>query len=289
MKLTASEIINKTRIYNLAGWQPQGAAIPLVMVKGEGIYFWDVNGKRYLDWSSMQLNVNLGHAHPKLVRAIQHQAGKMSCLRPNMTSEARAQLGETLARLTPLHLRKNYLTLGANDALDNALKIARLFTCRDKVLIRHPSLHEEVLACCGPYLLPEKFGQPWLVKLPDPCSLHNFSEKKHSPLEIDQALLTLVRDKLQEVNPQNVAAILLPGYTAEEGVNQGGELFWSSIQDICAEHGILLIVDESLSGFGRTGEWFGIDHYPFVRPDILVLSSGLCSAIYPSGSPDGFR
>ena len=284
MKLTTSEIIEKTRRYNLAGWQPRGITTPLAMVKGEGIYFWDVNGKRYCDWSSMQMNVNLGHAHHRLVRAIQNQAGKMTCLNSHMTSEARARLGEELARFTPLHLRKNYLTLGATDALDSALKIARLYSGREKVLIRQASFHEEVLACCGPYLLPEKFGPPWLVKIPLPCMDHDLSFKRYTQPEYDQIVAEQVNKKLLEEGPQNVAAILLPGYISEYGVNQGGETFWKNIQDICETHGILMIVDESLSGFGRTGEWFGIDHYPFVRPDILVFSSSLTSGYVPIGA-----
>ena len=284
MKLSASEIIYKTRTYNLAGWHSEESPAPLTMVKGEGVYFWDVHGKRYFDWSSMQINVNVGHAHPKMVKAIQQQAGKMTCLSANITTETRARLGENLARITPVFLRKNYLTAGGNDAFETALKIARLYSGRQKILVRHPSFHEEVLACSGPYQLPAEFDLPWLVQVPDPCSMHDPSYSERSPEESDRLLVEIFTKKIAAEGSKNIAAILLAGYTSENGISQGGEFFWRSVQEICEQNGILLIVDEIFSGFGRTGEWFGIDHYPFVRPDILILANGISAGYVPLGA-----
>jgi taurine--2-oxoglutarate transaminase len=288
MSLTYDQMIEKSKAYNLAGWTAQSAWNPIPAVRAEGVYFWDANGKRYIDWSAMLINVNLGHGHPKVVKAIQEQAAGITYVKPTITTEPRAVLGEMLAEITPPGLTKSFLTLGGADAIENAMKIARQYTGRQKIISRYRSYHGATFGAMtaggDPRRLANEPGVPWIVHVHDPYAYRSPLYRGRTREEGDIALGDQIEETIQYEGPENVAAILLEGYSGTSGIIQGGEAFWRRIQEICDKYNILLIIDEVMSGFGRTGEWFGINLYPFVKPDMIVMAKGITSGYVPLGA-----
>ncbi len=288
MSLTYEEIVQMSKKYSLAGWTAQAAWSPIPAARAEGVYFWDANGKRFIDWSAQLINVNLGHAHPKLIQAIQEQAAGITYVKPSITTEVRARLGEMLAEIAPPGLTKSFLTLGGADAIENAMKIARQYTGRQKVISRYRSYHGATFGAMSaggdPRRLANEPGVPWIVHVHDPYAYRSPIYRGRTQEEGDIALGDLIEETVQFEGPENVAAILLEGYSGTSGIIQGGPAFWQRIEEIRAKYGILLIIDEVMSGFGRTGEWFGINHYPFVKPDMIAAAKGITSGYVPLGA-----
>lgn len=272
----------------LASWTTQDAWNPLTMDRAEGVYFWDADGKRYLDWSAQLINVNVGHGHPHVVKAIQEQAAKICYAYPGIATEPRARLGEMLREVTPHDLSKSFFTCSGAEAVENAMKIARLYTGRQKVLTRYRSYHGGTFGAMtaggDPRRLANEPGVPWIVRMPDPYPYRSPIYRGLSVEEGERAVADIVEETILFEGPENVAAILLEGYNGSSGIIQGGETYWRRIQEICDKYSILLIIDEVMSGFGRTGEWFGINHYPFVKPDIMAVAKGLTSGYVPLGA-----
>jgi taurine--2-oxoglutarate transaminase len=281
-------IVESNKATNLASWAVQSEWNPISMVHAKGVYFWDGDEKRYLDWSSQLINVNIGHGNEKVIQAIQKQVAKLTYAYPGIATEERAKLAEMLVDITPLGLSKTFFTLGGADGIENAMKIARLCTGRQKVLARYRAYHGATFGAMtaggDPRRLANEPGVPWIVHIHDPYAYRSPLYRGRTQDEGDQALADQIEETVHYEGPENVAAILLEGYSGSSGIIQGGEVYWRRIQDICDRYGILLIVDEVMSGFGRTGEWFGIDHYPFVMPDIMVMAKGLTSGYVPLGA-----
>lgn len=286
--MTHDEIVRATKATNFASWIAQQDWDPLSMTHGEGVYFWDGDGRRFLDWSSQLFNLNLGHANQAVVLAIQEQAGKLAYAYPAIANEPRARLGELLAELVPLERAKTFFCLGGADAVENAIKIARLYTGRQKLITRYRAYHGATFGALSaggdPRRLPNEPGVPWIVRVHDPYSYRSPLYRQRSEEQGDQALVDQIADTVAMEGPDSIAAILLEGYSGTSGVIQGGLRFWQGIQQICRGHGILLVIDEVLSGFGRTGKWFGINHYPPVRPDLIAMAKGLTSGYLPLGA-----
>ncbi len=282
------QLADKNRRYTFASWAAQSAWKPLSTTRAEGVYFWDADGKRFLDWSSMLMNVNIGHGNSHVIRAIQEQAQRLTYCRPNFATEPRARLGEILAQITPGNLSKSFFTLGGADAIENAMKVARLYTGRQKVITRYRSYHGGTFAAASaggdPRRIANEPGVPWIVRVHDPYPYRSPLYRGRTTEEGDRALVDQIRETVEYEGPGTVAALLLEGYSGSSGIMQGGEVFWRGIQEICDDYGVVLIVDEVMSGFGRTGEWFGIEHYPYVTPDILVMAKGLTSGYAPLGA-----
>jgi taurine--2-oxoglutarate transaminase len=257
------------------------------MVRAEGVYFWDADGKRYLDWSSQLISVNAGHGHPHIVRAIQEQAARFCYAYPGIATEPRGRLGEMLAEVAPDGLTKSFFTIGGADAIENAIKMARLYTGRQKIIARYRAFHGAtfgaMMAGGDPRRLANEPGVPWVIHVHDPYSYRSPIYRGRSEAEGDQVVVDLIGETIEFEGPEHVAAILLEGYSGTSGIMQGGETFWRGIQSLCDKYGILLIVDEVMSGFGRTGKWFGIQHYPPVKPDLMVMAKGLTSSYIPMG------
>lgn len=288
MALTHAQLAEKNKQFTLASWTAQEAWNPLSMDRAEGVYFWDADGKRYIDWSSQLINVNIGHGNAHVIQAVQEEMGRISFAYPGIATEPRARLAEMLADIVPVQGPKTFFTLGGADAIENAMKIARLYTGRQKIFSRYRSYHGATFGAMtaggDPRRLANEPGVPWIVHIHDPYPYRSPIYRGRSPEEGDQALGDLIEQTVLFEGPENVAAILLEGYSGSSGILQGGETFWSKIQEICDRYDILLIVDEVMSGFGRTGEWFGINHYPDVQPDILVMAKGLTSGYVPLGA-----
>jgi len=286
--MTTANIVQQNRDYTLTSWSAQGSWNPIVFDHADGVYVWDSDGKRYLDWSAQLVNVNIGHSHPHVVEAIQQQAARLTYVQPTHATAVRGRLGELIAEVTPGDLNKTFFTLGGADAIENAMKIARLYTGKDKILTRYKSYHGGSFATASAGGDPRRQGiepgVPWIVRLPDPYAYRSPIYKGRTQEEGDLIVAELIEEIVLQEGPKQCAAIMLEGYSGSSGVMQPSALFWSRIQQICDKYELLLIVDEVMSGWGRTGEWFGVDHYPDVKPDILATAKGLTSGYVPLGA-----
>lgn len=286
--LPYTEIVEKSKHHTFVSWSAQGSWNPVPIERGEGVYVWDAAGKRYIDWSSQLINVNVGHSHPHVVNAIQEQAAKLTYVNPNFTTESRARLGQMLSEVTPGSLTKALFTNGGADAIENAMKIAHLYTGRQKILTRYRSYHGGTFAAASaggdPRRLGIEPGVDWIVRLPDPYAYRSPIYRGRTAEEGDLIVADLIEEIVLMEGPEYCAAIMLEGYSGSSGIMQPTATFWTRIGEICRKYGLLLIADEVMGGFGRTGEWFGIDHYPDVNVDIMAVAKGITSGYVPLGA-----
>lgn len=282
-----NELVAQNKEYTFTSWTAQKAWNPISIARGEGAYFWDADGKRFLDWSSQLFNLNVGHSHPKVLQAIREQLDGLQYAMPSLASEPRARLGALLREVSPEGLTRAFFTTGGSDAVENALKMARLATGRQKILSRYRAYHGATFGAMSaggdPRRLANEPGIPWIVRLPDPYSYRNPVYRGRTQEEGDQVVVDMIEEIIHFEGPSNIAAILLEGWSGTSGIIQGGDVFWKGIAYLKEQYGLLLIIDEVLSGFGRTGEWFGIDHYPWVKPDLMAMAKGLTSGYIPLG------
>ncbi len=286
--LSAQETIQKNKDYTLASWKAQAGWNPIPIERGEGVYIYDANGKRYLDWSSQLVNVNIGHSHPHVVRAIQEQVAKLTYVEPGFATEPRGRLGEMLAEVTPDGLTKAFFTNGGTDAIENAIKMARLYTGKHKILTRYKSYHGATYGAMSaggdPRRLANEPGISGIVRLPDPYAYRNPVYRGRTQEEGDLIIIDMIDDIIQMEGPEYIAGVLIEGYSGSSGVMQPSPIFFTRLRELCDKYGLLFMVDEVMSGFGRTGEWFGIDHYPDVKVDIMALAKGITSGYLPLGA-----
>lgn len=241
-----------------------------------------------MDYSSQLMNVNIGHGHPKVIEAIKKQAEDLSFIYPGAASIPRGEAAEKLASIAPGDLKKVFFTLGGADANENAMKMARLVTGRQKVMTRYRAYHGGTFGAMSaggdPRRLPNEPGVPWIVRMFDPYSYRSPIYRHCSPEQGDQALVDLIEEQIKLEGPDHIAAILLEGYSGSSGIiAPSSKAYWQGIRGLCDKYGIMLIVDEVMSGFGRTGEWFGIDNYGVV-PDMMVCAKGLTCGYVPLGA-----
>jgi taurine--2-oxoglutarate transaminase len=283
--LTGEEIVDLNREYTFFSWSAQGKLNPIPVTTAEGVYFWDADGKRYLDFSSQLVNSNLGHQHPNVVKAIQDQAAKLTFISPYHANEPRGVLGKLLAEVTPGDLKKSFFTLGGSDANENAIKIARAYTGRHKILARYRSYHgatHGAAALTGDYRrLPAEPAISGVVHFLDPyCYRCPFGWTKDT---CKRQCINHVEEVIQHEGPDQIAAIFLEGVTGTNGLIIPPDEYWQRMREICDKYGILLISDEVMSGWGRTGEWFAVDNWNVV-PDIITTAKGITSGYLPLGA-----
>lgn len=283
--LTADEIVRLNREYTFFSWAVQSAVDPIPVVRAEGVYFWDADGKRYIDFASQLMNVNIGHQHPKVVQAIKEQAEQLCYVYPGMATEPRGLLAEKLAQVTPGNLKKTFFCLGGAEANENAIKIARLYTGRRKILARYRSYHgatHGAMALTGdPRRLPVEPTMPGVVHVFDPyCYRCHFG---WTPDTCHRECITHIEDVIRFEGPENIAALFLEGVTGSNGILVPPDDYWPRVRELCDKYGILLISDEVMSGFGRTGKWFAVDNWGVV-PDIMTMAKGLTSGYVPLGA-----
>jgi taurine--2-oxoglutarate transaminase len=281
----AQELIDLNRRHTFFSWSVQSAVKPLVVVGAKGPYFWDAEGKRYLDFASQLMNVNTGHQHPKVVAAIKEQAERLCYAYPGMATQPRGELGRLLAEVTPGDLSKTFFTLGGAEAVENAIKLARLCTGRQKIMTRYRSYHGATYGAMSatgdPRRLPVEPGIPGIVRVFDPyCYRCIFGQERAT---CHRECITHIEEVIKFEGPDKVAALLFEGVTGTSGIFVPPDDYWPRLREMCDKYGILLISDEVMSGFGRTGEWFAVDNWQVV-PDIMVMAKGLTSGHIPLGA-----
>ncbi len=282
--------------YVIHSWSTQARVSPLPVAGGEGSWFWDHEGRRYLDFASQVVNANLGHQHPRVVAAIQRQAGTLCGIAPSLASEPRAQLARLLAEVTPGDLTMSFFTNGGAEATENAVKLARWYTGRQKIVARYRSYHGATAGAVSVTGDPRRWaaepGIPGIVRLLDPyvyrCPAGHPAAADAAPAAHAAVCPVCaggphLEEVLQYENPRSVAAVLIETVTGANGVIVPPPGYLRSIRDVCDRHGILLILDEVMTGFGRTGRWFACDHWDVV-PDIMTMAKGISSGYVPLGA-----
>ncbi|MBC8334502.1 MAG: aminotransferase class III-fold pyridoxal phosphate-dependent enzyme [Anaerolineales bacterium] len=283
--LSADEIVQLSKEYTFFSWSVQSQVNPIPVEKADGVYFWDATGKRYIDFSSQLMNTNIGSQHPRVVKAIQDQAAKLCCVHPGNTTAPRALLGKKLAEVTPGKLKKTFFTLGGSEANENAIKIARAYTGRHKILARYRSYHGATygsIALTGDYRrYAVEPAMPGTAHFLDPyCYRCPFGQKVES---CKRECISHVEEIIQYEGPDKIAAIIMEGVTGSNGLIVPPDDYWPRVREICDKYGILLISDEVMSGWGRTGKWFAVDNWD-VEPDIITTAKGITSGYVPLGA-----
>jgi len=280
----ARDIIDENLAYTLFSWSAQGSLAPLAVAGGEGAWFWDADGNRYLDFSSQQvISLTLGHQHPRVVQAIKDQADTLCYAAPSYANEPKGKLGRKIAELTGLE--KTFFTLGGADAVENAIKIARLYTGRHKIITRYRSYHgatNAAMTASGDFRRwPIEPGAPGFVRVPDPFVYR--SPFGDDPEIVGRKTVEYVEEVIQYEGPESIAAMLVEGVTGSNGVLIPPDNYFPLLQEMLSRYSILLIVDEVMSGFGRTGAWFAYQHWN-ARPDMVTMAKGLTGSYLPLGA-----
>ena len=275
----AARIAKETKDHVLVSWSAQGALQPLVITGAQGSWL-HAGERRILDFSSGLVNVNLGHGHPKVVRAIQEQAAKLCYVTPTFGEEERAELARLMAEVTPGDLTKTLFTTGGTEANEHAIRIARMFTGRHKIMTQYRSFHGQTQ---GSMTLGGD-NRRWANEPGITGVIRFFNPDPYrSPYGASaQAALAHVEEVLWYEGPQYVAAILLEPIVGYAGLIIPPDGFLRGLRELCDKHGILLIADEVMTGFGRTGKWFAVDHESVV-PDMMTFAKGVNAGYVPLG------
>lgn len=279
--LTAEEIVSLSRRHTLYEWSAQSAVDPIPVDRAEGVYFYTPDGKRYLDFNSQLMSVNIGHGDSRVIDAINRQAERLAYANPFMATEPRALLGQKLAELAPGDIDVFFFTNAGAEANENAIKIARQATGRQKILARYRSYHGAsggVIALTGdPRRWAAEPGIPGVVRVPD---THRWGRPEPEPVEES---LRGLEEVITYEGPHTIAAFILEPVVGTNGILVPPDGYMQGVREICDRYGILLIADEVMSAFGRTGAWWAVDHWGVV-PDLITMAKGLTSSYVPLGA-----
>jgi len=279
--LTAEEIVALSKKHTIFEWSAQGAVDPIPVSHAKGCYFFTPDGRRFLDFNSQLMAVNIGHGDERVIDAMHEQAKKLQYVNPFLVSEPRARLGAKLAELAPGDIDVFFFTNGGADAVENAVKLARLYTGRHKIMARYRSYHG---ATAGGMTLtgdPRRWanepGIPGVVRVLDPYHgvQRGWDDAKTS--------LAMIEEVIQLEGSHTIAAFILESVTGTNGILVPPPGYMEGVRKLCDKYGILMIADEVMAGFGRTGRWFAIDHWNVV-PDLITMAKGLTSAYVPLGA-----
>jgi len=286
-----SEILPLSMEHSFWTWSAQGKVAPIPVKRAKGVYFWDVDGKRYLDFNSMTMCVNIGHGDQRVINAIVEQARQLPYAGPPMTTKPRAILGKLLTEITPGNLDHFLFTLGGADANENAIKLARAYTGKHKILSRYRSYHGASAGAMAATGDPRRVAwepttMPGVVHFLDPYRYRSTFHRTNpdiSEAEFSQDYLNHLEEIILYEGPDTIAAVLVESVTGTNGVIIPPEGYLQGVRLLCDRYRILLIADEVMSGFGRTGKWFAVDHWNVV-PDLMTMAKGLTSAYAPLGA-----
>ena len=281
----ATEAYQLDRKHVFHSWSAQAQITPMTIVASEGSYVWDGEGNRYLDFSSQLVFTNIGHQHPKVVAAIAEQAAKLCTIAPQHANAARSEAARLIAERTPGDLTKVFFTNGGADAVEHAVRMARLHTGRRKVLSRYRSYHggtDTAINLTGdPRRYPNDYGSSGVVHFNGPFLYRSSFNAETEQQESERALDYLDR-LIQHEGSDSIAAIILESVPGTAGIMVPPPGYMAGVREICDRYGIVFIADEVMAGFGRTGEWFAIDHFDVV-PDLMTFAKGVTSGYVPLG------
>src|ERR1700730_9012877 len=279
--MTGEQIVELCRRHTIFEWSAQSAVEPIPVARAKGIYFWTPEGKRFIDFNSQLMCVNIGHSDERVIRAIQEQAAILPYANPFMATEVRARLGAKLAELTPGNIDAFFFTNGGAEANENAIRIARMFSGRHKIGARYRSYHggtAGALTLTGdPRRWAAEPGIPGVFRIPD--FYHGIQKGSDTTEEV----LARTEEILEVEGPTTVAAIIVEPVVGTNGILVPPDGYMQGLRALCDKYGILLIADEVMAGFGRTGEWFSVDHWKVV-PDLISMAKGLTSAYVQLGA-----
>src|SRR5258705_2943392 len=280
-KMSGKEIVDLSRKHTLYEWSAQSKVDPIPVASAKGIYFYTPEGKRFIDFNSELMSVNIGHGDPRVIQAISDQAATLAYANPFMATEVRARLGAKLAEITPGDIDTFFFTNGGAEANENAIKLARFFTGRHKIIARYRSYHG---ATAGAITLtgdPRRWaaepGIPGVVRVLDPY--HGIERGWESA----ETSLAMIEETMQLEGPQTIAAFILETVVGTNGILVPPEGYLQGVRNLCDKYGILMIADEVMAGCWRTSEWFAVDHWKVV-PDLISLAKGLTSSYLPLGA-----
>ncbi len=284
--MNESQIYLDDRAHVFHSWSAQAQISPMVVAGGEGSWFWDEAGKRYLDFSSQLMNLNLGHQHPGLIAAIQRQASELATIAPGSATEARSTAARLIAERTPGDLDKVFFTNGGAEATENATRMARVHTGRHKVLSMYRSYHGATggsIALTGD---PRRWASepsvvPGVVKFFGPYPYRSSFWSDSEAQECERALEHLAQVVMFE-GGHNIAAIILEPVVGTNGILVPPDGYLAGVRQLCDRHGIVMIADEVMAGFGRCGEWFSVDAWDVI-PDLITFAKGVNSGYVPLG------
>ena len=278
--MTGDEIVALSKKHTITEYTAQDAVNPIPVAKAKGVYFWTPEGKRFIDFNSQLMSVNIGHGDPRVIAAITDQLQKVTYVTPSMTTEVRARLGAKLAEITPGDIDAFFFTNGGAEANENAFKIARAVTGRQKILARYRSYHGGTAAAVAATGDPRGWTQP-----PLPGFVHVLDPYHGVARGWDDAATALrnLEEVIQLEGPHTIAAFILETVTGTNGVLIPPDGYMQGVRALCDKYGILMIADEVMAGFGRTGKWFAIEHWDVV-PDMITMAKGLTSSYIQLGA-----
>ena len=284
--MNKEEILRNNLDYTLFSWSAQAGLAPINVERAEGVYIYDRSGKRYIDFSSQLMNVNIGHGNPKIADAVAEQMKRVSYVFPGMATEPRGALGKKLAEISPGSLKKSFFTNAGAEAVENAVKLARLYTGRRKIVTRYRSYHGATYGAISAGGDPRKFAVdgeavPGFVHVEDPyCYRCPWGQSEPT---CKRECVSHIERVIEFENPASIAAIMMEGESGSSGCIKYPGDYWRRIKEIADRHGILTISDEVMSGFGRCGQWFAIENSGVV-PDMIVMAKGLTAGYIPLGA-----
>ncbi|HRJ75579.1 MAG TPA: aminotransferase class III-fold pyridoxal phosphate-dependent enzyme [Anaerolineales bacterium] len=290
--LPDDEILPLSKEHVFWTWSAQAKVNPIAVKKAKGVYFWDVDDKKYLDFNSMTMCVNIGHSDERIIKAMQAQAGELPYAAPGMTTKIRALASKAVADVTPNKaLSKILFTLGGADANENAIKLARGYTKRHKILTRYRSYHGATAGAMAATGDPRRVAwepnlMPGVVHFLDPYRYRSTFHQSQANISEEDFARDYV-NHLEEIilyeRPDSIASILMETVTGTNGIIIPPSGYMQGVRQLCDKYNILMICDEVMSGFGRTGKWFAIEHWNVI-PDMITMAKGLTSAYAPLGA-----
>jgi len=279
--MTGEEIVDLCRKHTIFEWSAQSAVDPIPVAHAKGVYFWTPEGKRFIDFNSQLMCVNIGHGDERVINAIKEQSAALAYANPFMATEVRARLGAKLAEITPGDIDAFFFTNGGAESVENAVRIARLFTGRHKIGARYRGYHggtAGALTLTGdPRRWAAEPGIPGVFRIPD------FYHGIQRGFDTTEEVLARTAEVLELEGPNTIAALLVEPVTGTNGILIPPDGYLQGLRDLCDKFGILLIADEVMAGFGRTGAWFAIDNWKVI-PDLMTMAKGLTSAYIQLGA-----
>ena len=278
--MSSQEIVRLSRAHTFFSWSVQGALDPIAIDRAEGVYLYTPEGQRILDFNSQLMSVNIGHGDRRVIDAITAQATRLQFVQPAFVTEVRARLGAKLAEILPGDMDKVFFTLGGSEAVENAIRLSRHYSGRHKILARYRSYHGATLGSMtltgDPRRWANEPGIVGVVRYPD---THRWGEKEPRP--VAESLQGL-EDVIQYEGAHTIAAVFLETIVGTNGILIPPDGYLQGVRELCDRYGILMVADEVMAGFGRTGRWFAVDHWNVV-PDLMTMAKGLTSSYLPLG------